>query len=85
MDLFCHVFNNTRGLKLAKNVIRAIFVVGISFPNREVSWILIFLLKIKLFVTNLLRFTTPKHRFDDKYYECMTNTSQFMELHNIEI
>ena len=57
INLFCHVCNNTRGLEIAKNVMRAIFILGISGPNRQLSWILRLLLKSKLFVTNLLRFT----------------------------
>ena len=55
--LFCHVCNNTRGLEITKNVMRAVFVVGISGPNKLPSWILRLLLKSNLFVTNLLRFT----------------------------
>ena len=67
--------------KKKKNVIRTIFVFGISGPNR----ILRLLLKSKLFVTNLLRFNTPKHIFNDKYYKCMTNMSQFMDIANFQI
>ena len=85
MSLYCHVCNNTRGLIITKNVIRAILVVGISDPNRQVSWILILLLKSKLFVINLLRFATPKHIFNDKYHTSITNTSQFMKIPNFEI
>ena len=45
-------------LKQPKNVIQTIIVDGISDLNRQLSWILRHLLESKLFVTNLLRFTT---------------------------
>ena len=83
--LFCHVYNNTRGFKLANNVIRATFVAGISGPERQLSSILRLLSKRKLFVTNLLRLTASKHIFNDKYHKCITSTSQFMEIPNLEI
>ena len=85
INLFCHVCYNDRGLKIAKNAIRAIFVFVISGHNRQLSLILTLLLKRKLFVTNLLRFTTSKHIFNDEYQKCMTITSQFMEIPNFEI
>ena len=58
--LFCHVCNNTSGLKFAKNVIRTIFVFGISGLNRQIFWIMRLLSEGKLLMTNLLRFTTHK-------------------------
>ena len=57
-SLFCHVCNNISGLKIAKNVIRTIFVLEISSLNRQLSWILGLLLESRLYVTNLLTFTT---------------------------
>ena len=85
ISLFSHVCKNISGLKIVKNVIRAIFIVEISGPNRQLSWIFILLLNSNLFVTNLLRSTTPKHIFNDKYKKCMTNATQFMKIFNFEI
>ena len=84
-SLFSHVCKNTSGLKIVKDVIRAISTVEIIGPNRQLSWIFTLLINSNLFVTTLLRSTTPKHIFNDKYHKCMTNATQFMEFFYFEI
>ena len=54
--LFCYVYNNTTGFKIVETVIWTIFVATDGGPDRQLSQILILLLKSKLFVTNQLRF-----------------------------
>ena len=82
LSFFCHVCNNKSGFKIAKNVMRTIFVI--SGSNRELSGIWKLLLEATLFVTNLLRFTTLK-TFNGEYCRCMTNTSLFMEIPSLKI
>ena len=68
-------------VKILGNVTQTLFVAAIIGNDWQPSWILILLLRNKIFKTNFLRFFTPQqHIFKGKYYKSITIRSRVMEI-----